>query len=185
MNISPEEAQESLAVVQQTGAKLRKAYGYNGYYVILWGLIWLFGFLASQYLPPVPGYWIWGILIIVGWVASAFLGIYQGVHIRSKAGPRVGMFWGILIVFSTLWFIILHPSSAQQGVLFLVTLILFGGIVSGVISRDFSSVIGCIAIAILSVVGYYLVPAYFYLWEAIFGGLSMLIIGLVLRLGWR
>ncbi|HLJ36603.1 MAG TPA: hypothetical protein VKU38_23300 [Ktedonobacteraceae bacterium] len=50
MNITPEEAQASLATLAQTTNKARKAYGYNGYFLILWGLIWFFGFLANQYL---------------------------------------------------------------------------------------------------------------------------------------
>jgi hypothetical protein len=185
MNISPEEARESMAAVQQTGTKLRKAYGYNGYYLILWGLIWFFGFLASQYLPFGPRSWIWGVLVTIGWVSSALLGIYQSKQIRSIIGARIGMFYGALIGFSVLWFIILRPSSIQQGVLFLVTLILFGGVVAGIFARSLSSVIGCVAITVLSVIGYYLLPSYFYLWEAIFGGLSMFGIGLILRLGWR
>lgn len=185
MNVSPEEAQEALSTIQLTLVKTRKSYGYNGYYLITWGLIWFVGFLANQYLPNGPLGWIWGGLSTIGWVLSAALGIYQSRHVRSTMNSRVGFFYLALFVFAVLWFVILEPLTVKQGVLFFITLILFGGIVAGVFVRSISTIIGCGGITILALIGYYLLPAYFYVWMAIFGGLTMVGIGAVIRLRWR
>jgi len=185
MNISPEEAQEALAVIKQTNAQTRKEYGYNGYYLMLWGLIWFVGFLSSQYVRSGQLDWIWGGLGTVGWVASAFLGINQSKHVRATAGQRIGFFYIALIGFAVLWLIILQPLDLKQGVLFFITLIMFGGVVAGVFTRSLSTIIGCVSLTILAVTGYYLIPAYFFLWVALFCGLAMFGIGLTLRLKWR
>ncbi|HEX6477449.1 MAG TPA: hypothetical protein VF043_01295 [Ktedonobacteraceae bacterium] len=185
MNISPEEAQEALAAIQQTNVRTRKAYGYNGYYSIVWGLVWFFGFLASQYLQANVAGWIWGGLVLVGWVMSAALGINQGKYLRSVLGPRIAFFYLALFVFGAVWFVISRPQSIMQIILLLVTLIMFGGVAVGVFARTIPIIIGCVAITVLVLIGYYLLPAYFYLWVAISCGLSMFGTGLYVRLRWR
>jgi hypothetical protein len=187
MNISPEEAQQALASIQQTKERLRKGYGYYGYYGIIWGFVWLVGFLASQFLtsrPAVIG-WTWGILVLAGWISSAWLGMHQATYVRSVIGARLGLFFLALFAFAILWFIILPPLSGKLYILLFVTLIFFGGVVSGVFSRSVLAVISCVSLTVISLIGYYLVPGYFYLWMAIFGGLSMFCFGLYVRLRWR
>ncbi len=185
MNISPEEAQEALAAIQQTNVKTRKAYGYNGYYSMVWGLVWFFGFLANQYLQPGLVGWVWGGLGTVGWVTSAVLGIYQARDVLSVLGPRIGFFYLALVAFSVLWFVIIQPQGLMRNVLLLITIITFRGVVAGVFTRTIPIIIGCVAITVLALIGYYLLPTYFYLWVAIFCGLSMFGIGLFMRLRWR
>ncbi|HLX56882.1 MAG TPA: hypothetical protein VKR83_07645 [Ktedonobacteraceae bacterium] len=185
MNISPEEAQEALAAIKQTNTQMHKAYGYNGYYLMLWGLIWFVGFLASQYIQSSLINWIWGGLITIGWVVSTFLGVNQSKQVRSIVGPRIGFFYLALIGFTIFWFIILQPLEVKQGILFLISIIMFGGVVVGVFARSTSTITGSVSITVLAVVGYYLVPVYFDLWVAVFCGLAMFGIGLTLRLKWR
>ena len=69
--------------------------------------------------------------------------------------------------------------------MFVLTIFLFGGVISGIMTRVPASIIGCLAMAVMLVIGYYLLPAYFFLWTAIFSGLTMVGIGLVMRLRWR
>jgi hypothetical protein len=90
-----------------------------------------------------------------------------------------------LIVFTVLWLIILQPLSFKLGVLFLVTVILFGGMVSGVFTRATATMISCLVITVLALLGYYLLPAYFYLWVALTCGLPMIAGGVYMRLRWR
>ena len=185
MNISPEEAQASLTAIQQTTAKTRKAYGYNGYFLIVWGVVWFFGFLSNQFARPELVGWVWAGLVTVAWITSAVLGIYQARDVRSILGPRIGFFFMTLIVFTVLWLIILQPLSFKLGVLFLVTVILFGGIVNGVFTRATATIISCLVITVLALLGYYLLPAYFYLWVALTCGLPMIAGGVYMRLRWR
>ena len=187
MNVSREEAQEALAAIEQTQLKTRKGYGYNGYYLMIWGAVWLIGFLASQFLksnPAVVG-WTWGGLVLVAWVSSAVLGINQGRQVRSHVGPQIGFFYLALLAFAVLWFILLAPRSTEQAVMFFVSLIMYVGVVAGILNHNLATVIGSLFATALAIVGYYLLPGYFYLWEAIFGGLAMLVPGVVLRLRWR
>ena len=187
MNISPEEAQEALAVIQRTTDKTRKGHGYNGYYLMIWGAVWFAGFMVSQFLqskPAVVG-WTWGGLVLVAWVTSAVLGINQGRYVRSPIGQQIGFFYLVLLAFAVLWFILLAPQHTEQGVMFFVSLMMFGGVVVGILYRNLFTVLGSLFATALAIAGYYLLPDYFYLWEAILGGLAMLVSGLVLRLRWR
>ena len=53
MNISPTEAEEALAAIQTMVQNTRRAISSSGSYIflIVWGVIWLLGFLGSQFLP--------------------------------------------------------------------------------------------------------------------------------------
>lgn len=185
MNISPEEAQEALAAIRQTSDRTRKAYGYNGYYLIVWGLVYFFGFLANQFIPIRLLGWVWGVLVFIAWIASAFLGINQSKQVRSTIGVRIAFFYLALVGFTILWFIILQPLTLKQGVLFFISIYLFSGVVAGILTRGTSTIICSLAMTVLAVAGYYLLPAYFYLWLAVCCGLAMVGIGLTLRLRWR
>lgn len=185
MNISPEEAQASLEAISRARASTRGAKGFNGYFLIIWGLVWFFGFLANQYLSGALMGWSWGILTTIGWVSSTFLGIHQGKQAHSVIGARIAWFFGVLAAFTGLWMLILQPLTMKQGSLFIITVLMFGGAVAGVLTHNISSIIGCVSITLLAVAGYYLVPTYFFLWTAFTCGLTMVVIGLVLRLHWR
>lgn len=185
MNISPEEAQASLVVIQQTRARTRALIGESGYFSIIWGLVWFFGCLGNQYLPFNWVWLAWTPTSLVGWILSVILGIHLGKQTRSQIGPRIAFFFLALFGYGLLWFVILHPSSFKQGVLFLLTLFIFGGTVVGIIQRVKPVLIGSLTMLALLVSGYYLVPDYFYLWTAIFIGLFMAVAGLVVRLCWR
>ena len=185
MNISPEEAQASLAAIHQTRAKMNKLVGANGYFLIIWGLVWFFGCLSNQYLPQDQVGWVWGIGCTVGWILSAFLGISLGKQTRSQVGARLAFFFLALFVFGAFWILLMQPVSFKQDALFILTIFLFGGVVSGIMTRILASTLCSLGIAVLVVIGYYLVPAYFFLWAALFSGLVMVVIGLVMRLRWR
>jgi hypothetical protein len=187
MNISPEEAQEALAAIELTKAKTRKGQGYAGYYLMIWGAVWFIGFLVSQFMQSntaVVG-WTWGGLVLAAWIASAVLGINQARYVRSQTGQQIGFFYLALLAFAIFWFILLAPHSTEQGVMFFVSLIMFGGVIAGIFYRNVGIVVGSLFATVLAIAGYYLLPGYFYLWEAIFGGLAMLVPGVALRLRWR
>ena len=185
MNISPHEAEEALAAIQQARDKTRNAYGYNGYYLIVWGLVLFFGFLANQYIHTALLAWIWVGLSLLGCIVSAVLGITQSNQVRSNIGARIAFFYLALVVFAALWLFVAQPLSLKQGILLGVTIYMFGGATIGIFTRTISTIVGCAAITALSVAGYYLLPAYFFLWLAICCGLAMVGIGLTLRIGWR
>jgi len=185
VNISREEALASLAAVQQMRTKMSRLTGISGYFLIIWGLVWFFGCLSNQYLSDDAVMWVWGAGSTIGWILSAILGVYLGKQTRSQAGARVGFFFLALFGFAVLWFFLMQPASSRQDAMFVLTIFLFGGVISGIMTRVPASIISCLAMAVMLVIGYYLLPAYFFLWTAIFSGLTMVGIGLVMRLRWR
>ena len=185
MNISREEAQASLEAIQQTRAQVNKSIGVAGYFLIIWGVVWFFGCLSNQYLSMEYASWVWGIGVTIGWILSAVNGIYLGKQTRSQAGTRTSFFFLALFGFAVLWFFVMQPASFKQDALFIITVFLFGGVVSGIIVRVAVICIYYLSMAVLVALGYYLVSPYFFLWTAIFSGLAMVGMGLVMRLRWR
>ena len=185
MNVSPEEAQASLKVIQETQAKTKKLTGINGYFSIIWGMVWFLGLLGNQYLPGDSAWLVWAPACTIGWILSAILGISLGRKMRSEAGPRIAWFFLALGGFAVLWFFLMQPASWKQDSLFIMTVFIFGGLAVGILTCVLPLIIGTLSMAALLVIGYYLVPAYFFLWAAIFCGLAMAVGGLVMRLYWR
>jgi hypothetical protein len=185
MNISREEALASLAAIQQTRAKMKNLAGMSGYFLIIWGAVWFAGCLGNQYLPVDQTWIIWAPGCTAGWILSAVLGIYLGKHTRSKTGGRQGFFFLALFGFAAFWFFLMQPASLKQDALFIMTIFMFGGVIAGIMERQPASIISSLALAVLMVTGYYLVPAYFFLWAAIFCGLGMIGIGIAVRVHWR
>jgi hypothetical protein len=185
MNVSPEEARASLVTIHQTQTQMKKLVGITGYFSIIWGLVWFLGLLGNQYLPENDAWVIWAPACVVGWILSTILGIHLGKQTRSPSGTRMAFFWLALGGFAVLWFLVMQPASWKQDSLFIMTVFMFGGMAVGIIERVLPLIICNLSMAALLVIGYYLVPAYFFLWAAIFCGLAMVGIGLVMRLYWR
>src|SRR5258708_23739157 len=111
MNVTPEEAQEALDAIQQTTVKTRRGLAYYAYQQILWGLLWLVGFLVSQFVQPSILNWVWITVPIVGAIGSAIVGISQGRRMRvtpdsrlAFISPRVGIIFPILYLFGSTGF---------------------------------------------------------------------------------
>jgi len=192
MNVTPEEAQEALAAIQQTTVKMRRGLAYYAYQQILWGLLWFAGFLVSQFVQPATLNWVWIAIPILGVIGSALMGISQGRRMRvtpdsrlAFISSRVGIFLGSLYGFGNIWFVVFQPLRVLQIVLFWITLVMFGYIVAGAWLR-ISLLIGIgVGVTVMSLLGYYLLPGYFYLWSAVFAGGTLLGSGIYILLRWR
>lgn len=192
MNVTPEEAQEALAAIQHTTVKTRRGLALYAYQQILWGLLWLVGFLVSQFVQPSILNWVWIVVPIVGATGSAIVGISQGRRMRitpdsrlAFISSRVGIFFPILYVFGVMWFVIFQPLNALQIALFWITLVMFSYVVAGAWLR-MPLLIGIgVEVTVMSLLGYYLLPGYFYLWSALFAGGTLLGSGIYILLRWR
>ncbi|HEX4207316.1 MAG TPA: hypothetical protein VHZ51_24575 [Ktedonobacteraceae bacterium] len=179
MNINPEEAQAALYDIQHVTTKTQGMLNIWSYYMLLWGLVWAFGFLATQ-LQPQLVIWILVAMLLVGMLGSMILGIIQGARLRptpgSQAaflGSRLGIFHGVLYCFAVLWLIVFHLSALQVGVLW-ITVTMFGSITAGIWYRNLLSIGSGVGVTIISLLGYYLLPHYFWLWAAVFAGLPLI-----------
>ncbi len=189
MNVSPSEAEEALAAIQAMMKKTRRAISSSGAYIflIVWGIVWLFGFLCAQFLPyQISGY-IWTGLDILGSVISAVIGIRMGTHVRSPStttsGKRIGIFWFLLFFYVAAAIWVAWPVNGKQLAMFIILFVMVGWVAMGLL-LSFASVQTGLVITALALIGYFLLPGIFYLWMAILGGGGMIVLGLYIRSRW-
>jgi hypothetical protein len=189
MNISPDEAQQALATIQAMMKKTRRLISSSGAYIflIVWGVIWLFGFLGSQFLPQRFAGYTWMGLDILGGILSAIIGIRMGRGVRSSSpitsGKRVAFFWLLLFAYCCLSIAIAWPADGRQIAMFIIISCMTGWIAMGLL-LSFASIWPGLAITALAIIGYFLLPGIFYLWMAILGGGGMISLGLYIRSRW-
>ena len=189
MNISPTEAEEALAAIQTMAQKTRKSIASGGAYItlIVTGVVWLIGFLCTQFLPVgIVGY-IWGGLSLLGTIAGIILGSRVGKRVRSPATVpmvrRVGLFWLLLVFFALSVIAVARPADGKQATMLVILFLMLGQMAMGLLF-SFSYVWWTLPITALALVGYFLLPGIFYLWMAILGGGGMIALGLYIRFRW-
>ncbi len=183
MNITPEEAQMALNDIRRLTDKTQYVSKVWAFYMVLWGLIWTVGFLASQMQPNLID-WIWYTMIGIGMIGSAILGVIQSRQARLAPGSqaafinsRLGISQGLLYIFGFLWLFLFTLSPLQIGLLW-ITITMLGYILTGVWLRESLYIGFSVGVIIMAIVGYYLVPHYFWLWVTIFAGLPVAGLGL-------
>jgi hypothetical protein len=189
MNMSTTEAEEALAAIQTITQKTRQSISSGGTYItlIVTGVVWLVGFICTQFLPQeIVGY-IWAGLSILGGITGTILGIRMGKRVRSPmtapTAKRIILFWLFLIIYGITIVAIAQPKDGKQATLFIILFILLGQLAMGLLF-SYSSVWWALPITILALAGYFLLPSIFYLWMAILGGGGMIALGLYIRFRW-
>jgi hypothetical protein len=205
MNITQQEARQSLAQIEDALARTRNAIGQgaSGGILILWGVIWALGFSADQFAHN----WaqnLWPFLIATGAAGSWIFGARSRPGIQSSIGARIGLFWLVLFAYAALWFLLLHSESRpgrpgfhfvalsgldsgpvqQQLGAFFATVPMFAYVVGGLWLGRFFIWLGA-GVTVLTVAGYFFVPDWFNLWMAVTGGGSLIAAGLYIRRFWR
>lgn len=189
MNISPNEAEESLAAIQQVVQKTRRSIADSGYStsLIITGVVWLIGYLGTQFLTGSIVVTIWVGVSLLGSAAATILGIRRGKRVRNPATHqtvrRIGFFWLLLVLFCAASIAVAWPMNGKQLTVFIILFIMLGQAAMGLI-LSFSSVWWVLPISALALAGYFLVPDYFYLWMSLLGGGSMIALGLYIHHRW-
>jgi hypothetical protein len=189
MNISPTEAEEALAAIQTMVRKTQRAISKSGAYafLIVWGFVWMFGFLASHFVHNETVGYIWMGLDILGGVLSAIIGIRMDRNIRSPSaaasGRRIAWFWMLLFLYCTAAIGVAWPIDGQKLAMFIILFVMIGWMAMGLL-LSFASIWWGLAITALALVGYFLLPDIFYLWMAILGGGGMIALGVYIRNRW-
>jgi hypothetical protein len=94
MNISPDEAQEALADIQKMTLRTRHSVAGSGAHIFLiaTGVVWLVGFLSTQFLSGAIVAYIWVGMSLLASVLAAFYGNRMNRRVRSpSAGPLPGV----------------------------------------------------------------------------------------------
>jgi hypothetical protein len=190
MDISPAEAEEALAAIQSMAEKTRRAISQSGAYafLIIWGIVWLLGFLSNHFLPSDLSGYIWIGLDILGGIASAVIGARMNRQVRSPSatasGKRIAWFWLILFLYCVAAIGIAWPvDNSKQLSMFIILFVMVGWMAMGLL-LSFASIGWSLAITALALIGYFLLPGIFYLWMAILGGGGMIVLGIYIRNRW-
>jgi hypothetical protein len=186
MNISPNEAEEALADIQKVTTKTRRSIASSGAYVFLMltGIIWFVGFLATQFLSGEIVAYIWIAMSILGVALSIPLGARMGNRVRSPSfsasAKRVGIFWLLLVFYGIATIAVAQPTDGKQATMLIILFIMIGQMSMGLV-LSFSATWWALPITVLALIGYFLFPDIFYLWMAILGGGGMIALALYLR----
>ena len=194
MDVSEENARESLAAVEETMGRTRKALvsTYCGPFLVLWGVIWVASFLGTQFYLEWAG-WIWGIgnvLGVLGTIVIFWRLFRHGPATRNPSdktlGLRTGLFWPFVFIYIYVWLGILKPYNGIELNAFLTTVIMFAYVVIGLWFDSWLMVILGMVVTCMTMIGFYAIPASQYcLWMAVTAGGSLLGTGLYVQLRWR
>jgi hypothetical protein len=193
MNISPTEAEEALAAIQSMTKKTRHSIASSGAYIflIVTGIIWLVGFLATQFLR--------GAIVATIWTGTSLVGSLVAVILGARFAARVGrqvrnpsmtvttrraiLFWIFLALYAIAAIAIARPTDGKQISAFIILFVLFGQLAMGMLV-SFSSTWWALPITALALIGYFLQPNLFYLWMGILGGGGMIALGVYIHAKW-
>ncbi|MBE0695789.1 MAG: hypothetical protein IH586_02595 [Anaerolineaceae bacterium] len=189
MNLSPNEAEEELAAIQKMMRKTRHSIANSGAYIflIVTGVIWLVGFLSTQFLTGSIIAYIWIGMSLLGTALSVLLGVRMGPRVRGPSSAatakRAGIFWMLLVFYAIAIIAIARPSDGKQLTMFIILFIMIGQLSMGML-LSFSSVWWVLPITALALVGYFVFPNIFYLWLGVLGGGGMIALGIYIRTRW-
>ena len=185
MNVTKAEAQASLDAIESIMARTRRVIAGSGCgdLLLLWGVIWLIGFSATQFFPNQSG------LLWLGLDAAGILGSWAfGCRSRSTAkcgnGARIGLAWMALFVYAGIWVFILHPSEMRFFGAYPATVAMFGYVVMGLWLDRMLLFLG-LAVTVTTLTGILLLPDWFNLWMAVTGGGSLIAAGIHIRRNWN
>jgi hypothetical protein len=189
MELSPTEAEEALISIQTMIRKTRRAISSSGAYLflIVWGVVWLLGFTSSQFLTGSTVGYIWAALDTLGGILSAIIGIRMKKGVRSPSstlsGKRIGLFWLLLWLYCSAAIAIIWPPDVKQLAMLIILFVMVGWIAMSLLLSMMSTWWG-LAFTALALVGYFLLPNFFFLWMAVLGGGGMIALGLHIRSRW-
>ena len=194
MDISKQEAQDSLEQIQTVVNHTRKtiAASYDSVLLIMWGLIWILGFLGTHFFLE----WVWLIWMGLSGIGCIATLVFSWRQFRSanpikvpateKIGWRIFWFWSLLFVYMFVWLSILKPRHGIQLSAFMCTAVMFAYVVTGLWFRSYHMLWLGLAVTCTTLVGFYLIPpGYYCLWMAPTGGGAILGTGLYTRFFWK
>ncbi len=191
MQVSKEEANASLNLIQDTQTRLKKAIGsgYASWLLMLWGSIWIVGY-ASLYVSHRIGGHIFAALDILGMIATVLIvrrwphnSVIRSPEFRAIVWQCAGL-WLFLFVYALIWALLLKPANGRVWGVYLCTVCMFGFIMIGLWRRSPFMIGLGLTVTALSLAGFYWLPGYLDLWMAATGGGALLGTGWYIR-GWR
>ncbi len=181
--MNSKDAQAALKQIQES-QQSSQAIGRRevGWFFIIWGLVWLVGFLLSHQGTSFPLGWLWFVLCGIGGGLSAFVGIRLGQKVQyTQTGPVLGWFYPALFGFGLLWLYLADPMRWEQTAVLAITFITFATVVNGIILKQSTLVWTGILSTLIAMLIYSLFLPLFGLLMGLIGGGGMLLAGLVMQ----
>jgi hypothetical protein len=196
MDVSTEEARESLAQAGATTEAAREVAAYSGpdWLFIIWGLVWLLGYVGTAFLGRYSGLW-WLALLSLGGMASGLVYKASAPVRWESSGRNIGWLWLALWVYVWLWISLLWPflriEGRQQSELFWK----HGGALAGTVPAFAYVVMGLwlqarlliwlgVALTVILLFGLFVLQPYFFYWAGIVGGGTLIATGVIVRQRW-
>ena len=171
--MEPDRALDDLKIIRRMMERTRREMGgYGGWHImVLWGTIWFFGFLGTQFLPDAILAWLWPGLCTLGAAVSVWLGVRMGRQggVHSSIWRLILLWWLPLIVFAVLVAWLFRLNDGRDLTLLIVLTVAVGYFQTGVFTYWVISGIGTL-IAASAVGAAVLAPEYFFLVMALAGG---------------
>jgi hypothetical protein len=183
MDISPTEAEKTLASIRETEDQMRKAMNASGggYQMLIWGVIMMIGYTLNQFADhlstaAVAGTWI--ALSVAGNIVSVSIGARMARKFHSPLGARIGAMLPIFILFGFVGAFFVHPAGPREINLLVYLLVMLWLAMMGLWVKVSLLWISLIFTGLM-LFGYLVLPDYFFLWLAIVGGGAMIGSGLL------
>jgi hypothetical protein len=194
MNVSEQDARESLASAEEAAGRMRKSLAstYCGPFLIVWGVAWIICFLGSQFSPERSGE-IFPVGCGAGAVVTVWLLVRESRRGRATRNPldrslelRTGLFWVLVFAYTWAWLVVLRPGNGIRLNAFLCMIAMFAYVMIGLWFCIWAMVVLGIAVTAATVVGCLVIPpAYYCVWMAVTAGGGLLGTGLYMQFRWR
>jgi hypothetical protein len=186
MDISREEAEKSLQAIREVHSRIRTsiAAGSTPFHMILWGAIWFVGYLGNYFLDAETSGQIWTGLAIAGSIASGIMGYRLGSRYRLPGSERIWQIWIFAFLYIFLWIWVAWPLEMKQISMLLTLYVMFGFVLLGLWLERIITWVG-LAVSALALIGYWLLPDFFYLWMAFLGGGTLFGSGIYILKKWK
>lgn len=186
--LTPEEAREALAAIEATTRKMRRMVAYGGmpYYLIIWGLVWVFGFSISHFAAnsAMVG-WAWLALDLLGLLSTFYVSFRIARTINYPQGAMVGWLWIVLLFYAALIVYFAQPRTVEQIGLLFSLFAMLGYVLTGILFRSrFMAYLG-LTVTLFILIGYLFLSGFYYLWMAVLGGGSLVAAGVYILWAWR
>ena len=183
MTLSSDQAAENLKQIDRTRQRSAEAYRYAhaSPFFVMWGAIWVAGYGSSDLYPRYAGT-IWIALTVAGSLGSAAIGQYYARAGRRHRGSINRVNWRFLASFLTIGSFVMasfalfgHTGWRQQAAFVPLVIAMFYTLVG--LWAGLRFVITGIAVAALTLGGFFFLPAHFLLWMAAVGGGALVLAG--------
>lgn len=189
MNITPSEAEQALAAIQNMAQRTRRSIASSGAYIslIVTGATWLTGFVCTQFLTGPILLYLWIGLSVIGSSLASVLGRRASAHIHNPlAGAtarQIMLAWLALLACCLALLVIAWPLEARQLTALIILFVLTGWMVTGQM-LSFTSILPGLSLIALVLGCYFFLPGFFYFGMGILVGGGMIVFGIIIRARW-